>query len=33
MDTDYSGNKRSETNPSPGPFENPGKGIVKIKVW
>jgi hypothetical protein len=33
MDTDYSGNKRSETNPSPGPFENPGKGLTKIKVW
>jgi hypothetical protein len=33
IDTDYSGNKRSESNPSAGPFEKPGKGILKIKVW
>ena len=33
MDTDYIGKKRSDSNPSPGPFENPGKGILKIKVW
>ncbi len=26
IDTDYLGNKRSESNPSPGPFENPGNG-------
>lgn len=33
IDTDYSGNKRSESNPSPGPFENPGKATLKLKVW
>jgi Glycoside hydrolase 120, insertion domain/Right handed beta helix region/Protein of unknown function (DUF1565) len=33
IDTDYQGNKRSETNPSAGPFENPGKGLIKVKVW
>jgi hypothetical protein len=33
IDNDYLGNKRSETNPSSGPFENPGKGMVRTKVW
>jgi hypothetical protein len=33
IDTDFLGNKRSETNPSAGPFENPGKGSPKLKVW
>lgn len=33
IDTDYFGKKRSETNPSAGPFENPGKGKIKLKVW
>ena len=33
IDTDYFGNMRSESNPSAGPFENPGKGSVKLKVW
>jgi alpha-L-arabinofuranosidase len=33
IDTDYFGNKRSESNPSPGPFENPGVGVLKLKVW
>lgn len=33
IDTDYMGKKRSETNPSAGPFENPGKGTIKLKVW
>ena len=33
IDTDYFGAKRSETNPSVGPFENPGKGELKLKVW
>jgi hypothetical protein len=32
IDTDYSGKKRG-AKPSPGPFENPGEGEVKIKVW
>jgi len=33
IDTDYFGNKRSESNPSAGPFENPKKGLLRIKVW
>lgn len=33
IDTDYFGVKRSETNPSVGPFENPGKGELKLNVW
>jgi len=33
IDTDYFGKKRSETNPSAGPFENAGKGMIKLKVW
>lgn len=33
IDTDYFGNKRSESNPSAGPFENRGKGILNLKVW
>jgi len=33
IDTDYFGKKRSQTNPSSGPFENPGKGKLTLKVW
>jgi alpha-N-arabinofuranosidase len=33
IDTDYFGNRRSEANPTPGPFENPGTGSLSIKVW
>jgi hypothetical protein len=33
IDTDFMGKKRSESNPSSGPFEKPGEGGVKIKVW
>jgi len=33
IDTDYFGEKRSISNPSSGPFENPGKGPHKLKVW
>jgi len=33
IDTDYFGKKRSEIDPSVGPFENPGKGELKLKVW
>ena len=33
IDTDYFGKKRSETNPSSGPFENPGKRKLTLKVW
>jgi hypothetical protein len=34
VDTDYSGIKRNEKNPSAGPFEDPvvGKQIM-LKVW
>ena len=33
IDTDYFGKKRSQTNPSAGPFENPGEGKLTLKVW
>ena len=33
IDTDYFGTKRSESNPSAGPFENPGRGMLKLEVW
>jgi alpha-N-arabinofuranosidase len=33
INTDYFGRSRNESNPTPGPFENPGRGDVKIKVW
>ena len=33
VDTDYFGKKRSEANPSAGPFENPGEGKLTLKVW
>jgi hypothetical protein len=33
IDTDYFGEKRSETNPMAGPFENHRKGEIKLKVW
>jgi hypothetical protein len=33
IDTDYFGHRRNETNPSAGPFENPGKGVISLKVW
>jgi hypothetical protein len=32
VDTDYFGKKRS-VKPTPGPFENPGQGPLKLKVW
>ena len=31
--TDYFGKPRNETNPTPGPFENPGSGSLLLKVW
>jgi alpha-N-arabinofuranosidase len=31
--TDYFGKKRNESNPTPGPFENPGTGELSLKVW
>lgn len=33
IDSDYLGNKRSDTNPSPGPFEDPENGFVNLKIW
>lgn len=33
VDTDYFGQKRNATTPSPGPFENPGEGKLTLKVW
>jgi hypothetical protein len=33
IDYDYFGRKRSVARPSPGPFESPGDGEVKLKVW
>ena len=31
--TDYFGKDRNDANPAPGPFENPGKGLLSLKVW
>ncbi|MFA6597340.1 MAG: right-handed parallel beta-helix repeat-containing protein [Ignavibacteriaceae bacterium] len=31
--TDYFNKRRNETNPTPGPFENPGDGLLYLKVW
>jgi len=33
INTDYLAEKRNEQNPSAGPFENPAKGEVRLKVW
>lgn len=33
VDGDYFGKKRSKTTPTVGPFENPGTGMLKLKVW
>ena len=33
INTDYFGKRRSAANPTPGPFENPGEGALKLKVW
>jgi hypothetical protein len=33
VDTDFFGKHRSKTSPSTGPFENPGQGDLKLKVW
>ena len=33
INTDYFGRRRNEANPTPGPFENPGRGEFKLKVW
>jgi alpha-N-arabinofuranosidase len=31
--TDYFGKRRNRASPAPGPFENPGQGDLKLKVW
>ena len=33
ISTDYFGKVRSKTKLSPGPFENPGPGKLRLKVW
>jgi alpha-N-arabinofuranosidase len=33
IDADYFGKSRSESNPTPGPFEHPGQGGPTLKVW
>jgi hypothetical protein len=33
LDTDYFGKPRSKSGPAAGPFENPGAGEVKLRVW
>ena len=33
IETDYFGKQRSEVNPTAGPFEKPGPGELKLKVW
>ena len=33
IDLDYFGKKRNASNPTPGPFEAPGTGPLKLKIW
>ena len=33
LDLDYFGRKRESSNPWAGPFENPGEGTLKLRVW
>jgi len=33
IDSDYFGNSRNKRNPTAGPFEKPGAGRIKLKVW
>jgi len=33
VDSDYFGKPRSTANPTPGPFEEPGQGDLRLKVW
>jgi alpha-N-arabinofuranosidase len=33
IDSDYLGKSRSASNPTPGPFERPGTGDLRLKVW
>ena len=32
ISTDYFGKKRNESDPTPGPFEDPGTGLIRLKV-
>jgi hypothetical protein len=33
IDTDYSGKRRKPSAPSAGPFEDPGQGSLKLRLW
>ncbi|MBI4578517.1 MAG: right-handed parallel beta-helix repeat-containing protein [Planctomycetes bacterium] len=33
VNTDYSGKRRGESDPMPGPFEAVGEGMLRVKVW
>ncbi len=33
IDRDFFGKERSNLNPSAGPFEDPGSGLLRLKVW
>ncbi|QOY88336.1 right-handed parallel beta-helix repeat-containing protein [Paludibaculum fermentans] len=33
LSTDFAGKRRSDSTPTPGPFETPGQGEVKIRIW
>jgi len=33
IDADYFGKRRSQSNPTPGPFKQPGHGYLRLKVW
>ncbi len=33
IDSDYWGRPRSQTHPTPGPFEHPGTGPQRLKIW
>jgi alpha-L-arabinofuranosidase len=33
IDTDYFGKRRNPSQPTPGPFEKPGTGPLKLEVW
>jgi alpha-L-arabinofuranosidase len=33
VNTDYFGKSRNEGNPTPGPFQDPGTGVLTLKVW
>lgn len=33
IEKDFLGNEKNEKNPTAGPFEKPGSGIISVKVW